>query len=64
MLKYVTTSTSFWNKKLSGEHFFLPFKVANDVAQFANNNPNQLQTKINIRKQGPMKRYNHVKSYA
>jgi len=60
MLKYATTSTSSQNKKLSGQHLFLPFKVANDIAQFANNNPNKLQTKVNTRKHGHMKRYNHV----
>jgi hypothetical protein len=60
MLKYATTLTSSQNKKLSGQHLFLLFKVANNIAQFANNNPNQLQTKVNTRKQGHMKRYNHV----
>jgi hypothetical protein len=50
MFKYATTSPSFWNKKLSGQHLFLPFKAVNDVVQFGNNNPNQLQTKVNIRK--------------
>jgi hypothetical protein len=64
MLKYATTSASSWNKKLSGQHIFLPFKVANDNVQFANNNSNQIQTKVNTRKQGHMERYNHVKSYA
>jgi hypothetical protein len=63
MPKYAT-SASFWNKKLSGQHLFLPFKIVNDIAQFANNSPNQLQTKVNTRKQGHMERYNHVKSYA
>jgi hypothetical protein len=63
MVKYAT-SASFQNKKLSGQHFFLPFKLANDVVQSTNNTPNQLQKKVNTRKQGHMKRYNHVKSYA
>jgi hypothetical protein len=64
MLKYATTSASLWNKKLSGQHIFLPFKVASDNVQFANNNSNQIQTKVNTRKQKHMERYNHVKSYA
>jgi hypothetical protein len=50
MVKYATTSAPSPNKKLSGQHHFLPFKVANNVAQFLNNNPNQLQTKVNTRK--------------
>jgi hypothetical protein len=31
MLKYVTTLTSSRNKKMSGQHLFLPSKVVNDV---------------------------------
>jgi hypothetical protein len=50
MVKYAITLASSPNKKLSGQHHFLSFKVANNVAQFANNNPNQLQTKVNTRK--------------
>jgi hypothetical protein len=45
---------------LNGQQLILPFKVVNDVVQFANNNLNQLQTKSNTRKQGQMKRYNQV----
>jgi hypothetical protein len=62
MLKYGTTSSQY--KKLSGQHLFLPFKATNNIAQYANNNLNQVQTKVNTRKQGHMKKYNHVKSYA
>jgi hypothetical protein len=50
--------------KIEWPTFFLPLKVANDIVQFMNNNPNLLQTKVYIIKQGHMKRYNHVKSYA
>ncbi len=64
MLKYATTLASSQNKKLSGQHIFLPLKPINDIVQSTNNNSNQLQTKVNTRKQGHMKRYNHVKSYA
>jgi hypothetical protein len=64
MLKCATTSASSWNKKLSGQHLFLPFKVANNVVQSTNKSPNQLQTKVNTRKKGHMKRYDHVKNYA
>jgi hypothetical protein len=60
MLKYATTSTPSRNKKLNGQHLFLPFKTTNDIVQFANNSPIQLQTKVNIKKQAHMKRYNHV----
>jgi hypothetical protein len=34
---------------MSNQHHFLPFKVASNVAQFVNNDPNQLQTKVNIK---------------
>jgi hypothetical protein len=44
--------------------YFLPFKATNDIAKPVNNNLNQLQTKAGTTKQGHMKRYNHVKSYA
>jgi len=60
MLKYATTLASSLNKKLNGQHFFLPFKVANDIVKSTNNNLNQPQTKTNSRKQGHMKWYNHV----
>jgi hypothetical protein len=64
MVKYATTSASSQNKKLSGQHIFLPFEVVNDIVQSMNNNSNQLQTIVNIKKQWHMKIYNHVKSYA
>jgi hypothetical protein len=51
MVKNVTTSTTFQNKNLNGQHCFLPFKVINIVVQFMNNNPNQLQTKVNTNKE-------------
>jgi hypothetical protein len=60
MLKYATSLASSQNKKLNGRHLFLPFKVANDVVQSTNNSLNQLQTKVNTRKQGHMKIYDHV----
>jgi len=60
MFKYATTLASFRNKKLSGQHLFLHFKVANDVVRSMNNSLNQLQTKVDTRKQGHMKKYNHV----
>jgi hypothetical protein len=50
MVKNVTLAT-FQNKNLNGQHHFLPFKVANIVAQSGNNGPTQLQTKVNISKQ-------------
>jgi hypothetical protein len=49
MLKYATTLAPSWNKKLNGQHFFFPFKIAN-IMQSMNNNANQLQTKVNIKK--------------
>jgi hypothetical protein len=52
MLKYATTFASSWNKKLSGQRLFLPFKATNDVAQSMNNNLNQLQTKIILENKG------------
>jgi hypothetical protein len=52
MVKYTTTSTPSRNKKLSDQHCFFLFKVTNNVAQFANNGPNQLQTKVNTKKIG------------
>jgi hypothetical protein len=64
MLKYATTSTSSWNKKLSGQHLFLPFKAANDIAQSTNNNMNQLQTKFYIKNKGIRKDLTMCKSYA
>jgi hypothetical protein len=51
MVKNVTTSTTSRNKNLNGQHHFLPFKVAKIVAQFVNNGPNQVQTKVNTNKQ-------------
>jgi hypothetical protein len=50
MLKYATTLAPSWNKKLNGQHFFFPFKTANNIMQSMNNNTNQLQTKVNIKK--------------
>jgi hypothetical protein len=50
--------------KIEWPTFFLPFKVANNIVQSMNNSPNLLQKKVNTRKQGHMKRYNDVKSYA
>jgi hypothetical protein len=46
MVKNVTTLTTSQNKNLNGQHCFLLFKVANIVAWFGNNNPNQLQKKL------------------
>jgi hypothetical protein len=45
MVKNVTTLAASRNKNLNDQHRFLPFKVTNIIAQFANNNPNQLQKK-------------------
>jgi hypothetical protein len=50
MVKNVTTLATFQNKNLNGQHCFLSFKVANIVLQFVNNDPNQLQTKVNNNK--------------
>jgi hypothetical protein len=44
MVKNVTTLAASRNKNLNDQHRFLPFKVTNIIAQFANN-PNQLQKK-------------------
>jgi hypothetical protein len=57
MLKYAT-SISPWNIKFNDQHLFLPLKATTNVAQSTNNNLNQLQTKVNTRKQ------RHMKSYA
>jgi hypothetical protein len=45
MVKNVTTLTTSQNKNLNGQRCFLLFKVANIIAWFGNNNPNQLQKK-------------------
>jgi hypothetical protein len=50
MVKNVTTLIASQNKNLNGQHHFLLFKVTNIVAQSTNNNPNQLQIKVNISK--------------
>jgi hypothetical protein len=63
MVNSVTTLVGSWNKNLNDQHHFLLFKVTNIVAQFANNNPNQLQTKVNTRKQGKWKQIPTYKSY-
>jgi hypothetical protein len=41
----------FRNKKLTGKHCFLPFIAKNNVTYSANNDPNQLHTKVETRKQ-------------
>jgi hypothetical protein len=57
--KYAIISTPSWNKKLINKHLFVPFIVANNVAYFANNNPNQLHTKVKTKKQLHIKTPSH-----
>ncbi len=47
MIVHNQTTTLALNKKLSGQHDFLLFRTTNNIMQFANNGPNQLQTKFN-----------------
>jgi hypothetical protein len=63
MVKNVTTLGTSRNKNLNGQHCFLPFKVANIIMQFANNNLNQLQTKVNTNKHDKWKQIPTYKSY-
>jgi hypothetical protein len=63
MVKSVTTLAASRSKNLNDQHHFLPFKVTNIIVQFGNNNPNQLQKKINTNKQGKRKQIPTLKSY-
>ncbi len=65
MLKYATTSIASQNKKLSDQRFFLPFKAANNIVQFANNNLIQLpKKKLILENKGIWKDITMYKSYA
>jgi hypothetical protein len=63
MVKSVTTLVASRNKYLSDQNHFFLFKVTNIVVQFANNNPSQLQTKVNTSKQGIQKQMPTLKGY-